>query len=196
MNDTDKSFRKIFSTPKGPVIIRQANLSDANQFSTIRMEALRDNPSIFGSSVEARENCTVEWANKILQANPVDSTLFILENNNNIIGLSSIRRFSGVKICHSAGISGVFIKPDWRGIGLLDELFFACTQWAIANQVIIVKLAVTTTNTRAIKAYQRLGFQIYGTEPKVIFHDGIYYDEYLLSREVDFSKTVLAPTKT
>jgi RimJ/RimL family protein N-acetyltransferase len=48
----------------------------------------------------------------------------------------------------------------------------------------LVKLAVVTTNASAIRCYIQCGFRVYGVEPQVIYYDGVYYDELLMSREV------------
>jgi len=43
---------------------------------------------------------------------------------------------------------------------------------------------VLTVNTPAIRCYDRCGFSIFGVEPKAIFYNGVYYDEFLMSRPV------------
>jgi ribosomal protein S18 acetylase RimI-like enzyme len=173
------------ATPRGKVIIRPAGPIDAVQFSELRQENLRDHPTFFGSSYEARENCSEEWAIKILQSNPLEGSSFVAENEHKLLGMTSIRRSLNVKLRHWASIKGVYIQPDWRGLGIVDGLFEACFEWAKKQQLVLVKLAVVTSNPTAIKAYRRLGFSIYGVEPKVIFYEGLYYDEYLMARALD-----------
>jgi GNAT superfamily N-acetyltransferase len=172
------------SSPRGKIFIRPAGPADAIPFSELRMEALRDNPTVFGSSFEARENCTPEWALSILSGDPQEQANFVAECDGLLLGMTSIRRNRKEKVRHSAGIAGVYVRPDWRGLGIVDGLFNACFDWAQSQQVVILKLAVVTTNPAAYNAYQRLGFSVYGMEPKVIYYDGVYYDEYLMSRNV------------
>jgi RimJ/RimL family protein N-acetyltransferase len=174
-----------FSTSKGTVTIRLANTADAIQFSELRMQALRDNPTFFGSSYESRENCSIEWATKVLHPKSTDGAIFIAEYDQQLFGIASILRAPSIKTRHSATIGGVFIQPEWRHLGIIDAFVMECGKWAKIQNVIIIKLAVTTTNLPAINAYTRLGFEIYGTEPKVIFHDGVYYDEFLMSRNIE-----------
>ena len=172
------------ATPNGKVMIRPGRLADAVLLTELREKALRDNPTLFGSSYEARENCTLEWSQKVLGANPHESCNFLAEYGQKILGTAGIRRYSGQKTRHSATIGGVYIRPEWRSMGIVNGLFEACLDWAKKEQITILKLAVVTSNLPALKAYQRLGFSIYGTEPKVIQYEGVYYDEYLLAREV------------
>jgi RimJ/RimL family protein N-acetyltransferase len=46
----------------------------------------------------------------------------------------------------------------------------------------VLKLGVVTTNEAAINCYRKVGFTIYGLEPKSIQVNGSYYDEYLMAR--------------
>ncbi|MEI7850142.1 MAG: GNAT family N-acetyltransferase [Chloroflexota bacterium] len=177
--------QEYFSTTKGKVIIRLATPADAIQFSELRMQALRDNPTAFGSSYETRENCSLEWATKVLQPKSKDGAIYIAEHGQQLLGITSILRAPGIKTRHSATIGGVFILPEWRRLGIIDAFVMECIKWAKLQDVIIIKLAVTTNNQPAIKTYTRLGFEIYGTEPKVIFHDSTYYDEYLMSINIE-----------
>jgi RimJ/RimL family protein N-acetyltransferase len=171
-------------TAKGLVIIRPAIAADALQFSELRQEALRENPSVFGSSYPARENCTTDWALKVLSRNPQDEFSFVVEVDQQLVGMTGVRRFPGIKLRHSATIGGVFIQPGWRGVGLSDQLIKHCIAWARLQQIAILKLAVVCGNQAALKVYQRNGFLIYGTEPKVILHDGVFFDEYLLYLDI------------
>jgi RimJ/RimL family protein N-acetyltransferase len=173
----------IISTPRGNVIIRPARLEDAIQFSGLRTEALRDNPTVFGSSYES---CDLAWALQVLKSNIQDGCNFIAESSTELLGMAGIRRNQRLKTRHSATIGGVYIRPDWRGQGIIDGLIEACLDWAKKQQVVIIKLAVVTSNQAATRAYQRLGFTIYGTEPKVIFYEGVYYDEFLMSTDISW----------
>ena len=76
-------------------------------------------------------------------------------------------------------------RPQWRGRHISETLVRSCLGWAKEQGLVIVKLAVVTTNRPAIRCYERCGFTIYGKEPKALFYDGVYYDEYLMSIEVD-----------
>jgi len=54
----------------------------------------------------------------------------------------------------------------------------------ITQEVKIVKLAVVTTNTGAIRCYARCGFQVYGIEPQALCYDSVFYDELLMARTI------------
>jgi RimJ/RimL family protein N-acetyltransferase len=63
----------------------------------------------------------------------------------------------------------------------------SCIDWAKSRSVVIAKLGVAAVNQPAIRCYERCGFQIYGTEPRAVFVEGKYYDEYLMSKSLDGS---------
>jgi RimJ/RimL family protein N-acetyltransferase len=79
---------------------------------------------------------------------------------------------------------GVYVNSEWRGMGIIDALIEACVDLAKAQQVRVVKLGVVATNTGAIRVYTRSGFSVYGIEPEVIYHNGVYYDELLMARRI------------
>jgi len=111
-------------------------------------------------------------------------TIFFAEYDQQLIGMMGIRTGLSVKTRHSADIWGVYVHPGWRGLHIAEALIDACVNWAEMRQVDIVKLGVVTSNTSAIRCYERCGFTIYGTEPRAIFYEGNYYDEYMMSRDI------------
>ena len=78
----------------------------------------------------------------------------------------------------------MYIRPNWRGKHVSEALIRAGLGWAKEQNIVIVKLAVVTNNIPAIRSYKHCGFKIYGTEPKAIFYDNVYYDEHLMSIEM------------
>jgi ribosomal protein S18 acetylase RimI-like enzyme len=56
-----------------------------------------------------------------------------------------------------------------------EALVNECIAWAQAQGLVMVKLAVITTNTSAIRCYARCGFTIYGIDPKVIYYNDVFY---------------------
>jgi predicted GNAT family acetyltransferase len=52
----------------------------------------------------------------------------------------------------------VYISPPWRRTGLLERLVDAVGAWSRAAGRPVLELEVVTSNLRAIRAYQRLGF--------------------------------------
>jgi ribosomal protein S18 acetylase RimI-like enzyme len=76
------------------------------------------------------------------------------------------------------------VREGWRSQHIAEALIEACVAWARAQGIVILKLGVSANNTPAMRCYVRCGFQVYGVDPKVILHEGVYYDELLMAKEV------------
>jgi len=169
---------------RGTVIIRQSTLTDAAQFRELRLEALQNNPTAFSADYQINASQPMTYWEGRLEKDENGIILFA-EYANQIIGMTGIRRGESPKTKHSAGIWGVYVCPEWRGLHVAEALIASCIHWAKALQVDIVKLGVATNNTSAVRCYERCGFTTYGTEPRGILYEGKYYDEYLMSRDLN-----------
>jgi len=178
---------KSISTPKGVIIVREANLADVDQYRVLRLFALQESPLAFGQDYETNLNYSSEtWQERL--RDDEHSITFIAEHGKNLIGMTGILRRPLPKTKHSATIVGVYIHPDWRGLRIADSLIDACIEWAKSKDVVIVKLSVNAENISAIRCYQRCGFTIYGTEPRGTFYEGKYYDGHLMFKPLDNSQ--------
>ena len=171
-------------TNKGSVVIRPLVTTDATRYRNLRLEALQRNPTAFGSSYEERRlRLPSEWVRDLMSNE--NEIVFAAEHKKTLVGMAGIRRRAGFKTQHAASIWGVYVRPTWRGREIAQGLLGACLDWAREKQVDNVKLAVVTSNIPAVKVYESLGFQRYGTEPRVIFYEGAYYDEYLMAYHLE-----------
>ncbi|MEV8340559.1 GNAT family N-acetyltransferase [Streptomyces niveus] len=68
----------------------------------------------------------------------------------------------GVRAYDQAHLVAVYVRPEYRGSGVLKELFDAATAWAWSLEeprVERVRLLVDERNGRARAAYRKLGFE-------------------------------------
>ncbi len=171
---------------RGTIDIRAALPSDVTQYRELRLDALQDSPTAFSADYQVNLNQPMSfWEGRL--SFDENGTLFFATHENNLIGMTGIRRGESPKTKHSAGIWGVYIRPEWRGLHIAKALIETCINWAKPRLVNIVKLGVTTTNTSAVRCYERCGFTIYGTEPRGLLYEGKYFDEYLMSSALDNS---------
>lgn len=174
---------KSIPTPKGTTIIREANLADVVQFRELRLFALEESPTSFSADHQVNLNQPMSfWEGRLTFDE--HGMIFFAEYNSQLIGMTGIRKGETPKTKHGAYIWGVYIRPEWRGLHLAEALIETCAEWAKTREVEIVKLGVITTNAPAIRCYERCGFQTYGTEPRCIFYDGMYYDEFLMFKNL------------
>ena len=169
-------------TPYGPVTIRPTREADVTDYRELRLEALRTHPEAFGAAYEESLARPIErWQQNVRDGAGTDlGVTYVAEAGGTLAGTTGIYRDAGAKMRHRATIWGVYVRPGWRGAGIADALIGACLGWAREKQSRLVTLSVVTTNAAAIRRYVRCGFSVYGMDPEVIYHDGVYYDELLM----------------
>ncbi len=152
-------------------------------YREIRLEALKNHPTVFGSDYAASAvQPESYWMERIQSSD--DRVTFVAEADGQFVGTAGIFRESNTKERHASHIWGVYVRPAWRGAGVADALVEACIGWAQARELRLIKLSVTTTNVAAIRCYLRHGFSVYGVEPEVLQWEGVYYDELLMARRL------------
>jgi ribosomal protein S18 acetylase RimI-like enzyme len=148
-------------------------------YRRLRLEALKSDPSAFGSSFEEEEALTEdEWRKRIPNA------LFALSDDNPIgmIGFFSNTR---LKTKHAADIFGFYVRADHRGRGVGTRLLQQALVQIRKNKGILkVKLAVNPEQRAAVKLYKRAGFVGYGVSKKELkvgrrFFDMLYMEKHL-----------------
>ncbi len=179
-------INKTLETSRGTINIRESVPSDIIQYCELRLGALQDSPTAFSADYQVNLSHPMSfWEGRL--SFDENGVIFFATLKNNLIGMTGIRRGESPKTKHSAGIWGVYVRSEWRGLHIAEALIEACINWAKPRQVNIVKLGVTTTNTSAVSCYERCGFTIYGNETRPMLYKGNYYDEYLMSRSLDNS---------
>ena len=174
-------------TDRGQVSIRPTREEDAAAFRELRLEALRGHPEAFGADyAEALARPIEFWQERVRSGAGNDrGVTYVAEAGGALVAMTGLFRGDGPKMRHSATIWGVYVAPDWRGLGIADALIEACIGRAGQLGLRLVKLNVVTTNAAAIRCYVRCGFRVFGVEPEVIFCDGTYYDELLMVRRIE-----------
>ncbi len=166
------------------ITFRLTTVYDAKAIREFRLLALRTAPAAFGGDYEQQKRQPDTYWLEYVTPAPQEGAIHIAQCGQDIIGMTGIRRRVNPKTEHSATIWGVFVHPAWQRQGIASALLKASFDWAQTRAITIVKLAVVTSNQPAIKAYERLGFKVYGTEPKAILYNGEFYDEYLMYCEL------------
>jgi RimJ/RimL family protein N-acetyltransferase len=71
------------------------------------------------------------------------------------------------------------VLPEWRERSVARALMqraIACAHgWAGLE---LLHLTVTASNAAALHLYESLGFIIWGTQPKALYVNGVYFDEH------------------
>lgn len=164
------------------ITIRSITPQGAMLFKSVRLRALQDTPSAFGSTYTKESQLSdAEWLNRAISWNGQSRIMFLA--------------MDGTEAC---GIAGCYVDPDdatraqlismWtspthrqRGIGRL--LVSEVLAWTRKRKVGTLLLMVTSNNETAMRFYERLGFARTGhTEP---YPNDPALIEYEMSRLVD-----------
>jgi ribosomal protein S18 acetylase RimI-like enzyme len=169
------------------ITIRPVRESDLPAYREIRLEALQAHPEAYGSDyAEQAADPESVWMGRIrASVEGTASRIFLAEDAETIVGLVAAYREKGAKVCHSATLVSVYVRPPWRGRGLAEQMIAQVLSWCASAGVRILRLTVVTSNTAAIRCYQRCGFRVCGVQPEVIRVGNQYHDELLMWRRID-----------
>lgn len=176
----------LLTTSKGSLTIRLAVPGDAALLRELRLEALATHPEVFAADYASTAAKSVElWVERISK-NALDNQgiICVTSIENQLTGMVGLICGNRPKTRHCGTIWGVYVKADWRVFHVAEALVKECIAWAQTQRMVMVKLAVVTTNTSAIRCYARCGFTIYGIDPKVIYYNDVFYDELLMAKPI------------
>lgn len=155
---------------------------NAHEYWDLRTQALQEIPEAFGMSYEeamAIEN-PIDEVKAVTNAEKEDFYGVFL--NDELVGAATLVQEASVKMSHRANIGAVYVSQKARGTGAGSALIQKIIEDAQANPILEkLNLSVVTTNTPAVKLYEKLGFKIMGTEWNSMKYEGKYYDEYLMT---------------
>ncbi|MCI3927673.1 GNAT family N-acetyltransferase [Paenibacillus sp. TRM 82003] len=155
--------------------------ADAASYQRLRLRALRECPSAFGSTYEREAAFTDAFVAERLQPTEGRFTLGAFEALGELVGIVTFVREGGAKTSHKGNVYGMYVAPERQGMGigksLLLELVRSARGLAGLEQL---HLAVVSGNDAARRLYESAGFRVYGTEPNALQHDGTSYDEHLM----------------
>ena len=160
--------------------MRRLMPGDVALWKEIRLAALEFAPRAFGRTLANFHSQTD--ADHV--ARLTDSTVFGAFSGDQIIGSAGWYAIDFVTETHRGKINSVFVRPDWQGRGVADALMDAIEIEATGN-VLQLELTVSVGFPRSLGFYQRRGFEITGTTPRALCHDGEFSDEHSMVKRLD-----------
>ncbi len=159
------------------ISIKKLPPSRWKEFRALRLEALKSEPTAFGSSYAEEKNLTEkEWKRRIKTA------LFALANGKPI-GIIEYEFHKKIKVQHIATLHSVYLNNAYRSKGIGIKLLKGTISVIKKNRKILrVDLSVNAKRLPAIKLYERNGFKVVGCERKVLKVDGKFYDFLLMEK--------------
>ena len=135
------------------VLVREVTLDDWETLRDVRLAALREAPSAFGSTYGREVAFTQEqWRDRILSDRSV--TFFAYRPESPVpAGLAGVYVADGV-----ADVVSMWVRPSARGRAVGEALIEATADWARARDHAALLLWVTESNAPARRLYERCGF--------------------------------------
>lgn len=162
-----------------PYAVRPFLPHEVNAYKTIRLEALRTEPGMFGSNYLREAAFTQDqWLERI---NNPDAACLGLYCNNELIGITGI--MLDKERPGSAILTQSYIRSSYRKKGLSALLFNARLAWARERNIQRVEVGNRADNIAAIAANQRFGFTYTHNEPHTwpdSTSEDIFYYELIL----------------
>lgn len=161
--------------------IRRLRSDDAASFKAIRLEALKANPELFGSTFELEHKLDVTWFAGRLE----DAHVMGAFRDGELVGTVGFSIQQGQKNAHKGRLWGMYVRSSSRNTGIGRLLVSAILEVAREN-VELIQLSVVRENRPARRLYESVGFVEFGIEPKALKHGDRYYDEAHMA--LDFSR--------
>ncbi len=141
-------------------MIRQIRPTEGEQLRAIRLQAIADSPSAFGSTLAETEALSAmaweEFAARNAAGNK--AVMFVAEDDGAWVGLAGgmLDPHASVK---SVTLFSMWVAPSHRRKGFGRELVGRVTAWSRARGAERIALWVTQSNDAAIELYASCGFQ-------------------------------------
>ena len=142
------------------VLVREPVVEDWRALRDIRLEALRDVPTAFGSTYE-REVVRGEthWRDRISRGGTFLAYLPELSASEPAGLIGGYQEDPA-----TVELVSMYVRPRARGRGVGEALVATVIDWATAKQATTVHLWVTETNAPARALYERCGFALTGEQ--------------------------------
>jgi ribosomal protein S18 acetylase RimI-like enzyme len=152
--------------------VRRLTEDDAEIFREIRLEALERNPEAFQATYERSGELPLEaFAERLKRY-----VLFGGFVGPRLMGFVGFYPLHNPKIDHKGVLWGMYVREDARGSGLAQSMIETVLDYA-KNHVEQVVLSVISSNERAVRFYEKMGFQRYGFEKRALHIGDRYFDE-------------------
>ena len=140
------------SMSNSTLLVRCAERADWLALKTIRLEALRDTPDAYGSSLER----TLRFSDNRWRLMTAQQGYFLVERDGDVVGMAA----GGYHDDHPGDhwLYATYVTPAARGTGVASALVDAVSSWARSERASALYLDVTTSLVRARAFYLKEGF--------------------------------------
>jgi ribosomal protein S18 acetylase RimI-like enzyme len=139
--------------------IRPLRSEEWQAYRDLRLRALRDSPTAFGSTFEVESaKADAYWEARVASAVASPHQLpLVAEHDSQFVGL--VWGWIDPEQSDVAHVIQMWVAPEARGQGYGSRLMERILEWARSSAVQSVYLRVTLGDTSAARLYRRLGFE-------------------------------------
>ena len=166
------------------MIVRRLTPADAPEFRRLRLKALRESPTAFGSTYAEEARRPLAAFKTRLEAR-ADNWVFGSLHGQQLIGVLRLVREQGKKERHKATIYGLYVAPSERRRGIARKLLAEAIATARKLKGLRqIRIGVVTSNAAARALYVKAGFVEYGKEEDALFVAGRFHTESLMVKRL------------
>ncbi len=166
------------------MFIRRLDPDAASAYLALRLLALRESPTAFGTSYEEEVGLSLDEVRRALDT-AFGWNLLGAFMGEALVGMARLDREESLKERHRASLRSMYVHPAHRRAGVGRVL--VQEQLAVAHAMPglqQITLSVTAGNAPAISLYESFGFTSYGVAPEALCVAGAYYDEVHMVRHL------------
>ncbi len=165
-------------TGREPITIRPLLVEELGAYKSLRDTILAQHPSAFTSDAAESVGRSADSYRDRLGLDRPRSGHFTLGawDGDALVGAISCERENRIKVRHVGHLIGMMVRTDAQGRGVGRALLNECIATARrADGLEMLTLSVTAGNAAAITLYESAGFERYGSLPRAIRVDGVYF---------------------
>jgi len=121
---------------------------------------------------------------ELLKLGPEEVFSVCALSGNRVVGICTGVRMRWYGSKHRIEMVQVVVTNNFRGQGIARLMMKRITEHFAPLGVEIIQISASSSNKRAIAAYERIGFNRYGVLKNGINHDGKYSDEILMAAPI------------
>lgn len=168
---------KSYPTKNGRiVIVREASEEDAKAITDVVNSVASEKCYI------VPEKSREDWDKAVSEMRDKGRGLLVVAQvDGKVVGMGHLTKGRWEKNMH-VGFLGMVILKEFREIGIGTAIMDYMTRWARQEQLEKISLSVFSTNKRAIRLYQKFGFESEATIKRQYKIEGKYVDELFMRK--------------
>ncbi|SOC09460.1 RimJ/RimL family protein N-acetyltransferase [Ureibacillus xyleni] len=163
-------------------VIRSAMEKDAKRLSEVRLQIDGETENLDRERGEAYidEQGFIQLIKEDIEH--IHNLFLVAEVDGMVVGFSRCEGNKLKRTSHKVEF-GVCVLKDFWGYGIGQNLLKESIKWADLNDIKKIYLNVLETNVKAIKLYEKYGFEVEGVIKKdKLLSDGNYYNTVIMGR--------------